>query len=774
MSDVMSRTMSDVISDVDVTGGVVYNYKYDGSTMYATFPKWTPLNAVFSYGCDVVVDVAATGSNQVILRGDSVVGAHQLGINLTGVLQLKFQNAIGSTITINMGTLSDAEYFTATAMYYPTRVDVYKNGVLVGTSTETPDLAAIEYIASTATPSAYFGGTISNVRCKSSSPMQNVNVMAGNGVDRYASFPEIAFGGDYSVEFWSIRKDNAAGDKSKMVGFSSNSRTTILFYNTTSGQANDITIRHNAVSYVFTGALSGIVQGENFKTKYTIVGTELKLFLNDVQFGNTKTVTLGIAQFDALYQGILDSYADTVLTNLVFKDLDTGITHTYNNTDCYEQLGSELVVNDLSDTDYWQNNSSTALGAGTFTTSFAFAGVRTVLGGAYSLEADTQYRLVVEGKSDDYTITVREGDAGAGTEIVAAATTDTTVYFTTSSNSQQQLYLRSASAGVSVHTFVGLSVKQATVILPDSTVTEYGDELWVDPVPDVFSDWAYNGNGVYEKSGVSGGNCGYVNGSSGAPLADTMYRVTANISPTASTLSLFTKDGGTNVAILTGLTGAIDVVVTAGDEGGLWFAKTAFEGTVSNVSFKEVIAIADKKDGEWVNAVIGDLEYLPLTDRLYRINEGSGNVIRDTFNPETELITDPDFDDALAWVVPTECAVVGGEAVFTATTGSRDLQALGGVGVVAGDEIEITMEITSQTSGSIQTNPYPVNWELVSGSTSYSAVGTHTWVLRSRTGVTTFGIRAASGVTISLGSLSVKVTTNGTIVNGNDANWNRA
>ena len=190
VTDVMLDVITGVSSGVLDLNGTRERYTFDiTDSMNATIPAWTPLNSVFSFGCDAVVDVAATGTTQIIMRGATAAGNHQFIITPSGVPKLEFKDAAGTTRSSITSTLVDGEAFSVRADYYPDKVELFLNGALEGTNNNAPELAVISSIAATVTPILYFGGTISNVFCTSSSPMQNVNVMAGNGTDRYVSIP---------------------------------------------------------------------------------------------------------------------------------------------------------------------------------------------------------------------------------------------------------------------------------------------------------------------------------------------------------------------------------------------------------------------------------------------------------------------------------------------------------------------------------------------------------------------------------------------------------
>ena len=185
---------------------------------------------------------------------------------------------------------------------------------------------------------------------------------------------------------------------------------------------------------------------------------------------------------------------------------------------------------------------------------------------------------------------------------------------------------RFSLAGTSF-SFTNVSVKEAPVILPDSTVTEYGDELLV--------DGAWTGTAIITD--VDGfltidRNGGSFAGACDQTLATTigsLYVITGSLVSETNTTSIdvngpdifFAWEGEdlyfTAIASSTTIT-----IAPAGS--------TAEISVVDNMSVVEVIAIADTQDGTWVNATIDDLDYLPYTDRVYFCTEGTGDTLYDS------------------------------------------------------------------------------------------------------------------------------------------------
>ena len=324
-------------------------YTFTGAD-YATFLAWTPLNAVFSYGADVVATTAATGLPQRLVFGDTVVGDHFLTLTGTGAVAVVYRDTSGSSRSIIGNNATSGVSQSAEAKYYTDRVELWQYGQIIGTSFNPPELASISAIASSLAPSLFFGGTISNVFCTSTSPMQNVNVMAGNGTNRYASIPTFA-----PIAFTS----------KQWVRFDDLSTAARIWGNNTSGNKSRLAIS-TAGGVVLTD-LSGT--GLSTSSRDIIEGQDHYLETEVLADGSCEIWVDGVSQasasagaFDGLAWDIESIYraggsnSTGIITYQVFQDLTTGVAHTYNNTDNYVSGGSVILPDSTGGADgTWVN-----------------------------------------------------------------------------------------------------------------------------------------------------------------------------------------------------------------------------------------------------------------------------------------------------------------------------------------------------------------------------------------------------------------------------------
>jgi hypothetical protein len=615
--------ISPVITDGISSGGYSGSpeYVYNGTDMYATFSEWTPNNIVLSYGCDAVVDVAATGAIQIIMTSRIELGNHRVYITGTGGLRASYTGVDGVVYYTGGVQLVDGESFSPEVRYTSEKAVLYNNGVLVGNSaTGAPELAAISSLAANLTPALYFGGTISNVRLTSSSPMQNVNVMAGNGVDRYASIPTFS-----PVAFTSKQwvRQNSLASTTRVFGNSSSlsSRMDI----TVSGSIRLTDSSDNTLE----SSSGDIIEGQDHYVETEVLADgSCEIWVDGVSQASAST-----GAFDGLAWDINSihrqdtAYGTGIITNQVFRNLDTGITHTYNNTDNYERLGSELTP-DSNNLSNW-----TRVGGGAVLSSdgdFIVATNTDVISRSCSARYDT---ITTTGKK--YIVSVFVGAlTGSGVLYFGFGANDSVILeeglneFTyVAVDDETSIRVKRFSLAGTSFSFTNVSVKEAPVILPDSTVTEYGDELLV--------DGAWTGTAIITD--VDGfltidRNGGSFAGACDQTLATTigsLYVITGSLVSETNTTSIdvngpdifFAWEGEdlyfTAIASSTTIT-----IAPAGS--------TAEISVVDNMSVVEVIAIADTQDGTWVNATIDDLDYLPYTDRVYFCTEGTGDTLYDS------------------------------------------------------------------------------------------------------------------------------------------------
>jgi hypothetical protein len=628
--------ISPVISDGITSGGYSGSpeYVYNGTDMYATFPEWTPSNAVFSYGCDVVVTTAATGSQQRIVFGATGAGDHYITVTGVGSVAVVYRDSAGTSRSLIGDAITSGVSQHVEAKYYTDRVELWNDGVLTDTEMQPPELASLSAIAASLTPNSYFGGTISNVRLTSSSPMQNVNVMAGNGTDRYASIPTFA-----PVAFTSkqwVRLDDLS--------------TPSRIWGNTTTVASRLAV-NTVGSVIFTDISGGSIQTSSGDI---IEGQDHFLETEVLADGSCEIWVDGVSQasatagaFDGLAWNIdsihkqSTAYGEGIITNQVFKNTVTGVSHTYKNTDNYEQLGSELYVDpEFNNPADWVVPTECAIvgGEAVFTATTTTRDLLPSPSPSYDAGDYVKFEVVITSLSAG---SIQINPYSANWELISGGTSYSTV-------GTHTYVLKSLSGGdigamrVTSGTTLSLgswSAKKATAILPDSTVTEYGDDVVVNGDFATDSDWTKGtgwtiANGIASSDGTAGAQSSITSIDVSSLVAGQVYAFSYDVTTlTAGTVRFDVGSSGQAEDTTRTTAGSYSETFVAAGVGKLRFITDGaglFTGSVDNLIVKEVTAIADKQDGTWVNAVIGDLDYLPTTDRTYFCTEATGATLYDS------------------------------------------------------------------------------------------------------------------------------------------------
>lgn len=151
-------------------------------------------------------------------------------------------------------------------------------------------------------------------------------------------------------------------------------------------------------------------------------------------------------------------------------------------------------------------------------------------------------------------------------------------------------------------------VASAALVLTAQNITDDDSELysfdtknseWIVPEnafgpTELGSGWADSGDQIYTKTdNTVSSNLGEFWSTAGIKtLPNTTYRVKFTIDAVESDLSLFTQSSSAVSVIPNMTSNDYDQVVSTLGNNGLWFNKSSFVGTVSNVSFNKILEIA--------------------------------------------------------------------------------------------------------------------------------------------------------------------------------------
>jgi hypothetical protein len=163
--------------------------------------------------------------------------------------------------------------------------------------------------------------------------------MAGNGTDRYASFPATDSMDNWKFTCWFNTASTAA--LQMLLGVTPSTASLIRLTNVNTSPV--ITVKMNSTTVNIDAA--SIVVGQDHKLVVEKIGTTVTVYVDDVQTGTTTNAawTTGTV-FD-----VIGALGDTtqvfggIISYAEIKDLVTGITHTYNNTDNYESGGVVIL-----------------------------------------------------------------------------------------------------------------------------------------------------------------------------------------------------------------------------------------------------------------------------------------------------------------------------------------------------------------------------------------------------------------------------------------------
>tara|TARA_R110002153_G_scaffold191269_2_gene344262 strand:+ start:19203 stop:20135 length:933 start_codon:yes stop_codon:yes gene_type:complete len=198
--------------------------------------------------------------------------------------------------------------------------------------------------------SDYHDGELSNHKATSTSPMQNVNVIAGNGTDRFASIPTFA-----PIAFTSkqwIRIDDLS-TVPRIWGNDSSGNTSRLAINT----AGRVILTDSSGNTLGTSS-GDIVEGKDHYLETEVLADgSCEIWVDGVSQASASAGAFdGLAwDIDSIHRSG-GSYSSGITVNQVFQDLAESLPRTYNNTDNYVSGGSVILPDSTGGADgTWVN-----------------------------------------------------------------------------------------------------------------------------------------------------------------------------------------------------------------------------------------------------------------------------------------------------------------------------------------------------------------------------------------------------------------------------------
>ena len=444
-------------------------YAFNGTNGYALMASpWVPKGILCRYGCNFEIDTAASGSVQTIISGETAAGAHEVRVNASGDLEVLFRDTGGVSRTIIGSTLTDGQALKIEVVYSAAGVDLYENDAFVSGSSAVPELPEIESIAASLTPSQYFGGKVWKEFCTADSPMQGIDVMEGNGTDRYASLGSALTPVEFTSSQWVFTDGSGA---TPLFGNDSDANSSLVV-----NADGSITLTDSSGTSLSTSA------GDIVNSQHHLVETVVEadgaceiLVDGESQASSIAGTFDGLAWNIATIQRSNSAYGVGTVGFQEITDTSTSGTNTYNNDDNYEQLDSELLVAPTTVNAPWVDNLD-----GTYSIDGSQGGEASLFY-AFFLPAD-----LATGDIFKCIVNVTEYNAGAARIISGSDIT-----LIPSSVGEHVLYLRKTDTNRNFNwqalvsydgTIKPVSVKKADVILPDSTGGN--DVTWVNATID--------------------------------------------------------------------------------------------------------------------------------------------------------------------------------------------------------------------------------------------------------------------------------------------------
>lgn len=265
-----------------------------------------------------------------------------------------------------------------------------------------------------------------------------------------------------------------------------------------------------------------------------------------------------------------------------------------------------------------------------------------------------------------------------------------------------------------------------------------GSNNWGNSANQVTGGWVNNFDGTYTKaSSATAGNVGEIYNIDTTVLPNTTYVMEFTINAIESTLNIFTRNAGVNTLIVESLsTGTHKLLLKTGNEGGLWFARNPFVGTISNVTIKEATNYATA-----VNITNTDAELFTYSE-TYTGWLGGEKVINGSLSSDTD------------WFKGTGWSISDGIANALNISNTSYFRPTINIGMSVGHKYVFSIDIVSVIDGSFQIAIF----DGASGSSPvYATTGNKKWTYTAPRFDDQFVFRALPTVfTGSIDNVSVK------------------
>lgn len=345
-------------------GELLSRYTFDGTTMYANFPGWTPNGLPFSVEVSAVL---LSDINGTLVGSASASTQAPYYAKSTGAVESMGWTRTDASVGIFVGpdpahglNEPNTYIFTATAensISSRNGVDGNVYGPPAALSSDSVPIGAIASRSNTGVLNPWHG-PIYNLKLTDNSPLQNRYTLDGDGV-RYVSIPAFSWGDadEISLRASVIRRDSTAGESSVAVLGLLGDGTTYLMMRDSNHptQPNAVLFSVNGALYLVNNALQNVAQGQHIDLR---VYTDAGVTYVEVDGGliGSAAHPIGASSFDMIGAWSTGPFGqipiNSALGDVILENLTTGEYVEYRidegsgtEVKAYDQAGNVIGLN---------------------------------------------------------------------------------------------------------------------------------------------------------------------------------------------------------------------------------------------------------------------------------------------------------------------------------------------------------------------------------------------------------------------------------------------
>ena len=301
-------------------------YEFDGATMYATIPDWTPNGLPFEVSVEAV-PLTVDGTVKMVVHGTS--GNHYISQHSANLGRYRSEGNAAPISIIDNASISEGKPVDWVMNAAPdgTQFENVSSGDSVDVSIASP----LAYVAANNVGAQPFHGPIWNLRLTDNSPIQDTDACFGDA-NRYVQLQApIVLAGDFEIEFDWIRQDGTGTGTVWLFGAEGSTASIISVYDSGhAATANRLNVRAGGEDYIFDNALSDVALGQHFNVRVVRSGGQAELFVDAASKG-TVAASNGTMTIDQICAGNTSNQLPTnsALQNIRIRDLTEGRSWEY-------------------------------------------------------------------------------------------------------------------------------------------------------------------------------------------------------------------------------------------------------------------------------------------------------------------------------------------------------------------------------------------------------------------------------------------------------------